>query len=186
MAEALQQTGLAPYLLPKQPHYSGKGSHCSNILTSENKKKQKKERQPGQVRPPINLTANSGMRRNEEVVTMIALTAATPAELLRKHLTMSQEIALRALMAQMQADEETVVTSTIADATGMTRSTIGNAIQLAEVAGLLASRSMGMKGTRIRILDRAALEEAVSRPSRKYLRPSGRPSSTTRPTARTG
>lgn len=93
---------------------------------------------------------------------MITSVVATPAQLLRKHLTFSQQMALRALTEHMHADEETVVTRTITDAVGMTRSTIVSAIQLAEVAGLLTSRSMGMKGTRIRILDRAALEKAVS------------------------
>lgn len=92
---------------------------------------------------------------------MLAVSVATPAQRLRKHLTMSQQQALRALLGAMEADEDTVIVSAIADGEGLQRSTAVSAITLAEAAGLVAARSLGMRGTRIRILDRAALEEAV-------------------------
>lgn len=90
-----------------------------------------------------------------------ATVATTAAERPRKHLTFTQRIALRAVLVAMPQNEGTVVTSTLADAEGIGRGVAVTAITLAEVAGLIWAQSMGMKGTRIRILDRAALEEVV-------------------------
>ncbi len=85
----------------------------------------------------------------------------TPAQRLRKHLTHSQRIALRAVLGTMLVDEETINASAVADQRGITRSTLSHALDLAEVAGLAVTWNLGCSGTRVRLLDRTALEEAA-------------------------
>lgn len=50
---------------------------------------------------------------------------------------------------------------TIASRVVTTRSVATNALRLLEVAGVLETRSMGMKGTYIKVIDRQALQEIV-------------------------
>ncbi len=52
-----------------------------------------------------------------------------------------------------------LVASKIADRVGITRSVIVNALRKFESAGVIESRSLGMKGTHIRILNPNLLEE---------------------------
>ena len=55
--------------------------------------------------------------------------------------------------------EGILVASKIADRVGITRSVIVNAIRKLESAGVIESRSSGMKGTYIRVLNDAIYEE---------------------------
>ena len=55
--------------------------------------------------------------------------------------------------------EGMLVASKIADKVGITRSVIVNALRKFESAGIIESRSLGMKGTFIRILNPALPEE---------------------------
>jgi transcriptional pleiotropic repressor len=50
------------------------------------------------------------------------------------------------------AAEGNVIGSAVADKNGFTRSVLVNALQKVECAGLVETRSLGMKGTRIKIL----------------------------------
>ena len=59
----------------------------------------------------------------------------------------------------MDGDEGLLVASKIADKVGITRSVIVNALRKFESAGVIESRSLGMKGTHIRILNDKLLDE---------------------------
>ena len=58
-----------------------------------------------------------------------------------------------------EAMEGFLVASKIADRLGITRSVIVNALRKLESAGVIESRSLGMKGTHIRILNDKFIEE---------------------------
>lgn len=51
------------------------------------------------------------------------------------------------------AEEMAVITSHLTDKLGITRSVMVNALRLLDVAGVLEARSMGVKGTRVKVLD---------------------------------
>ncbi|HYF77353.1 MAG TPA: HTH domain-containing protein [Symbiobacteriaceae bacterium] len=53
---------------------------------------------------------------------------------------------------ELESGEGTLVASKIADRIGITRSVIVNAIRKLEAGGVVTSRSLGMKGTRLKIL----------------------------------
>ena len=57
------------------------------------------------------------------------------------------------IFAELEGDEGLLVASKIADRSGITRSVIVNALRKLESAGVIESRSLGMKGTRIKILN---------------------------------
>ena len=56
-------------------------------------------------------------------------------------------------------NEGLLVASKIADKVGITRSVIVNALRKFESAGVIESRSLGMKGTHIKILNEKLVEE---------------------------
>lgn len=57
------------------------------------------------------------------------------------------------IFAELEGDEGLLVASKIADRSGITRSVIVNALRKLESAGVIESRSLGMKGTYIKILN---------------------------------
>ena len=61
--------------------------------------------------------------------------------------------ALIAIVKELEGSEGLLVASKIADKEGITRSVIVNALRKFESAGIIESRSLGMKGTYIRILN---------------------------------
>ena len=61
--------------------------------------------------------------------------------------------AVQQIFAELEGDEGLLVASKIADRSGITRSVIVNALRKLESAGVIESRSLGMKGTRIKILN---------------------------------
>lgn len=63
------------------------------------------------------------------------------------------------IFGELQDKEGLVVASKIADRFGITRSVIVNALRKLESAGVIESRSLGMKGTYIKILNDMLLEE---------------------------
>jgi len=54
-----------------------------------------------------------------------------------------------------------LVTSKIADRVGITRSVIVNALRKFESAGVIETRSSGMKGTNIKVLNEYAYNEII-------------------------
>ena len=66
-------------------------------------------------------------------------------------LSFSELDAVTKIFAELEGDEGLLVASKIADKSGITRSVIVNALRKLESAGVIESRSLGMKGTRIKI-----------------------------------
>lgn len=68
-------------------------------------------------------------------------------------LSFSELKAVKAIFDALNGDEGRLTASTIADRIGITRSVIVNALRKLESAGIIESRSLGMKGTYIRIIN---------------------------------
>lgn len=75
-------------------------------------------------------------------------------------LTFSERSALVALADKLE-DGEVLIASKIADDVGITRSVIVNVLSKLSAAGVIETQSLGMKGTRIKVLNREALAEIV-------------------------
>jgi len=74
-------------------------------------------------------------------------------------LSYSELDAVQHIFEQLEGDEGLLVASKIADRVGITRSVIVNALRKFESAGVIESKSLGMKGTYIRVLNDRLLEE---------------------------
>lgn len=74
-------------------------------------------------------------------------------------LSYSEVEAVQQIFAELDGDEGLLVASRIADRSGITRSVIVNALRKLESAGVIESRSLGMKGTRIKIFNSKFKEE---------------------------
>lgn len=74
-------------------------------------------------------------------------------------LSYSELEAVEHIFDELNGNEGLLVASKIADKVGITRSVIVNALRKFESAGVIESRSLGMKGTYIRILNEKLLEE---------------------------
>ena len=80
--------------------------------------------------------------RREEVVKMAIST-----------LSYSENEAVKKIFEELEGEEGILVASRIADKSSITRSVIVNALRKLESAGVIESRSLGMKGTHIRIVN---------------------------------
>ena len=74
-------------------------------------------------------------------------------------LSYSELEAMEHIFNELDGDEGLLVASKIADRVGITRSVIVNALRKFESAGVIESRSLGMKGTHIKILNDKLIEE---------------------------
>ncbi|GAQ26264.1 MULTISPECIES: GTP-sensing pleiotropic transcriptional regulator CodY [Tepidanaerobacter] len=74
-------------------------------------------------------------------------------------LSFSELEAVEHIFEELDGTEGLLVASKIADRVGITRSVIVNALRKLESAGVIESRSLGMKGTYIKILNDKLLEE---------------------------
>lgn len=74
-------------------------------------------------------------------------------------LSYSELEAVEHIFAELGRGEGLLVASKIADRVGITRSVIVNALRKFESAGVIESKSLGMKGTYIRVLNDYLLEE---------------------------
>ncbi|MBM7623529.1 GTP-sensing pleiotropic transcriptional regulator CodY [Sporohalobacter salinus] len=74
-------------------------------------------------------------------------------------LSYSELEAIEHIFEELDGKEGLLVASKIADRVGITRSVIVNALRKFESAGVIESRSLGMKGTYIKILNDRLLEE---------------------------
>lgn len=68
-------------------------------------------------------------------------------------LSFSERDALDKILKSLEGDEGLIVTSKVASQYGLTNSVVVNAMRKMSSAGLLESRSLGMKGTHIRIVN---------------------------------
>ncbi|WP_291647526.1 GTP-sensing pleiotropic transcriptional regulator CodY [Clostridium sp.] len=74
-------------------------------------------------------------------------------------LSYSELEAVEHIFGELEGNEGLLVASKIADKVGITRSVIVNALRKFESAGVIESRSLGMKGTHIKILNEKLLDE---------------------------
>lgn len=74
-------------------------------------------------------------------------------------LSFSELEAIEHIFEELNAREGLLVASKIADRVGITRSVIVNALRKLESAGVIESRSLGMKGTYIKVLNEKFLVE---------------------------
>jgi transcriptional pleiotropic repressor len=77
-------------------------------------------------------------------------------------LSYSEVESMKHIMAELDGHEGVAVASKVADRVGVTRSVIVNALRKLESAGLIESRSLGMKGTYIKVLSSLFIEELGS------------------------
>ena len=84
-------------------------------------------------------------------------------------LSYSELESMRHIIAELNGPEGVAVASKVADRVGVTRSVIVNALRKLESAGLIESRSLGMKGTYIKILSPLLLEYMDKKPARKVI-----------------
>jgi transcriptional pleiotropic repressor len=71
--------------------------------------------------------------------------------------------AVEHIFEELEGKEGLLVASKIADRAGITRSVIVNALRKLESAGVIDTRSLGMKGTYIRILNPRLIPELKGR-----------------------
>lgn len=88
-------------------------------------------------------------RARERLVVQMAMRA----------LSYSEVESVRHIVKELGGPEGVVVASRVADRVGVTRSVIVNALRKLESAGIIESRSLGMKGTFIKVLSPLFLEE---------------------------
>ena len=74
-------------------------------------------------------------------------------------LSFSELEAITHIFEELEGNEGILVASKIADQVGITRSVIVNALRKFESAGVIESRSSGMKGTYIKVLNDVVFEE---------------------------
>ncbi len=74
-------------------------------------------------------------------------------------LSYSELEAIVNILGELDGEEGLLVASKIADRVGITRSVIVNALRKFESAGLIETKSLGMKGTYIRVLNNLLFEE---------------------------
>ncbi|CAM3355783.1 GTP-sensing pleiotropic transcriptional regulator CodY [Marinicrinis lubricantis] len=74
-------------------------------------------------------------------------------------LSYSETEAVEHIFEELNGQEGMLVASKIADRAGITRSVIVNALRKLESAGVVETKSLGMKGTYIRILNAQLMEE---------------------------
>ena len=74
-------------------------------------------------------------------------------------LSFSELEAITHIFEELQGNEGILVASRIADSVGITRSVIVNALRKFESAGVIESRSSGMKGTYIKVVNDVVFEE---------------------------
>lgn len=69
-------------------------------------------------------------------------------------LSYSERDALKRIFSELDGNEGILVASKIADKSGITRSVIVNALRKMESAGIIESKSQGMKGTKIKVTNK--------------------------------
>lgn len=81
-------------------------------------------------------------------------------------LSFSEQGAVEHIFDELGGEEGLLVASKVADEVGITRSVIVNALRKLESANVIESRSLGMKGTYIRVLNEYFLDELAKHRTR--------------------
>lgn len=74
-------------------------------------------------------------------------------------LSFSEQEAIKKIFDELEGNEGILVASKVADKAGITRSVIVNALRKFESAGVIESRSLGMKGTYIKVVNELLVNE---------------------------
>lgn len=98
------------------------------------------------------------LREKAEEIEMEARSKAV-VQMAINSLSYSEHEAIEHIFNELDGNEGLLVASKIADRVGITRSVIVNALRKLESAGVIESRSLGMKGTYIKVLNNKFLEE---------------------------
>lgn len=106
----------------------------------------------------VTVAAMEILRHNQEAVEEEAR-RKTAVQVALGTLSFSELNAMRHIFEALGGMEGYLVASRVADKAGITRSVIVNALRKFESAGVIESRSLGMKGTYIRVLNPKLLEE---------------------------
>ena len=85
--------------------------------------------------------------------------SATSVQMAISTLSYSELKAVQAIFDELDGDEGRLTASSIADEIGITRSVIVNALRKLDSAGIIESRSLGMKGTYLKVLNPRFKEE---------------------------
>ncbi|HZJ57248.1 MAG TPA: GTP-sensing pleiotropic transcriptional regulator CodY [Clostridia bacterium] len=83
----------------------------------------------------------------------------TVVQMAVRTLSYSELEAIEHILNELNGNEGLLVASKIADRVGITRSVIVNALRKLESASVIESRSLGMKGTHIRVLNDKLMDE---------------------------
>ncbi len=94
-------------------------------------------------------TKNIEERSRERLIVQMAMRA----------LSYSEVESVKHIITELGSYEGVVIASRVADRVGVTRSVIVNALRKLESAGIIESRSLGMKGTFIKVLSPLFVEE---------------------------
>jgi transcriptional pleiotropic repressor len=98
------------------------------------------------------------LREKSEQIEVEARTKAV-VQMAINSLSYSELEAIEHIFEELDGNEGLLVASKIADRVGITRSVIVNALRKLESAGVIESRSLGMKGTYIKVLNNKFLNE---------------------------
>lgn len=104
------------------------------------------------------VVANEVMRMRTERIEEDARKKAS-VQIALATLSYSEREAIEHIMAELNGNEGLLVASRIADKVGITRSVIVSALRKFESAGVIESRSLGMKGTYIKVLNDYIFDE---------------------------
>lgn len=85
--------------------------------------------------------------------------SATAVQMAVNTLSYSELKAVQAIFKALDGEEGRLTASSVADEIGITRSVIVNALRKLESAGIIESRSLGMKGTYLKILNKQFMKE---------------------------
>ncbi|MBQ6899573.1 MAG: GTP-sensing pleiotropic transcriptional regulator CodY [Firmicutes bacterium] len=93
------------------------------------------------------------IRRNQQLEHARERSMRLAVDMAIETLSFSERDALDKILKSLEGDEGLIVTSKVASQYGLTNSVVVNAMRKMSSAGLLESRSLGMKGTHIRIIN---------------------------------
>lgn len=93
------------------------------------------------------------IRRNMQLERARERSLKLAVDMAMETLSYSEKDALEKIINQLEGDEGLIVTSKVASQYGLTNSVVVNALRKMGSAGLLESKSLGMKGTYIRLIN---------------------------------
>lgn len=145
------------------PIYAGKKRQGTLVLAKFGKQFQDEDlilAEYGATIVGIEILRSKAERSEEETRQRAAV------EIALNTLSFSEMEAIEHIFSELNGKEDLLVASKIADRVGITRSVIVNALRKFESAGVIDSKSLGMKGTYIRVLNEYLIEGIKERSSK--------------------